>query len=588
MEVSKKKRKRKKKLKYKNKLILLLVLVIGLIGGSCYFLVSKSESVLKVMSYDKYLASNNNETVLYVKNEDGSLEVKEKISRGKMVTTQMKTYDFEDESYVLIMYENEEYYVSKDSLVDSEDEIVLEDRVFVRSSCSILKDLEDAYILGLAKKGEQLEVLGYEGMLDEGKVLAYKVRQGDIEGYVYSKYMVFEEEEAMVNYNASVNDAVHGAVKDSYGGGSALKLDYYPYEKVSFEENKMPEAVYSLYLNSSSSVIANIDDYISYAKGTKINTFVVDIVDNTMIAYPSEVMKELSLTSYEKAVNSLEDYKMAIEKIKAAGFYVVGRITVFKDDFYVQDNPDEAISALSDGKPYLHQSAYWPSAYSRKVWYYKVRLAKEAVEEFGFNEINFDYTRFPDLIRNKEYLLDMKNVYQEDKVEAIQRFLMYASDELHKQEVYVSVDVFGESAVNSYTTAYGQYWPAISNVVDVICGMPYPDHFARGSYGIEEPWDNPYLLMKSWGEEVYKRQQETTSPAIVRTWVQAYPVMKHVDSNGLLYNASEVQAEIDGLYDANLTGGYITWLSNSSLEKYKLQEAAFQKDYMEEYKNDRS
>jgi len=237
--------------------------------------------------------------------------------------------------------------------------------------------------------------------------------------------------------------------------------------------------------------------------------------------------------------------------------------------------------------PYYHTGGYWPSAYDRDVWYYKVKLALEAAEEFGFNEINFDYVRFPDRLLSVESSLDMKNIYDEDKTEAIQRFLTYAKDELHKINVYLSADVFGEATNGSYTTAYGQYWPAISNVVDVISGMPYPDHFSKGYYGIAKPWNNPYQLMYSWASEAYKRQQETTSPAIVRTWIQAYDVLSYVDSNGINYNADELKQEINGLYDANITGGYITWNSASNLAKYRQQKGAFLIDYLKEY-NDES
>ena len=52
--------------------------------------------------------------------------------------------------------------------------------------------------------------------------------------------------------------------------------------------------------------------------------------------------------------------------------------------------------------------------------------------------------------------MDFRNEYDEEKAQAIQRFVMYATDELHKLNVYVSVDVFGESAY-TYVTAYGQY-----------------------------------------------------------------------------------------------------------------------------------
>ena len=71
----------------------------------------------------------------------------------------------------------------------------------------------------------------------------------------------------------------------------------------------------------------------------------------------------------------------------------------------------------------------------------------------------------------------------------------------------------------------------------------------------------------------------------MRTWIQAYDVMKHVAANGINYNSSEVQAEIKGLFDAGLRDGYITWLSSSNLYKYKLQKGAYDIDYLEEYNN---
>jgi hypothetical protein len=184
----------------------------------------------------------------------------------------------------------------------------------------------------------------------------------------------------------------------------------------------------------------------------------------------------------------------------------------------------------------------------------------------------------------KENIVDFHNKYNESKVQAIQRFVQYACDEIHAVGAYVSVDVFGEAANPGYTTAYGQYWPAISNICDAICGMPYPDHFSNGYYGIKQPWNHPYEILKAWGERVQARQAVTPTPAAVRTWIQAYPVMRHVDKNGLLYDAEDVEREIRGLYDAGLTGGYTTWHSGSNLEKYRAQKEAFCIDYLKEWK----
>lgn len=363
-------------------------------------------------------------------------------------------------------------------------------------------------------------------------------------------------------------------------GGNAANLDYYPNEKPSFKNNVMPDPVYALYLNNGTNVINNVDDYINFAKGTNINAFVVDIKDNTTPGYKSAVMEKYSPTNYQHAINSKEAYGEAIKKLKDAGFYVIGRITTFKDEYYVKDHPETAIASTSTGEPYKHNGTFWPTPYSRAVWEFNVELAKEAVKEFGFNEIQFDYVRFPDRTQTleKNGVLDFRNTYNEEKGQAIQRFLMYARDELHKLDTYISADVFGES-VGLYVTGYGQYWPAISNVVDVISAMPYPDHFAANSYGIAKPWNEPYKLLNAWGKDAAARQKEIPTPAKTRTWIQAYNVLNYVDPNGIDYNAPQLGDEVQALFDAGLKNGYMTWNSGSNLAKYKAQADAFKKEY---------
>lgn len=530
-----------------------------------------------------YLASDTNEVTLY--NE--KLNEIKKVSRGGKVNIFENKYIFKDnKKYMEMKEDNKVVYVSLDNLVKNKHDVVLEKELYVQVSTSLLKDYNDAHIINLAKKGSKVEVLDYDKLNDNGIVNMYKVKLEDSEGYIYAKYLVNDEEEAKANYEASKYDPIHSKVKNTYNGGNAINLDFYPVEKPKFDNNKMPDSVYSLYLNSGKNVIKNVDKYIEFAKDTKINTFVVDIIDDCAIGYASPFLKEVSETSYKYANNSVEEYKSAITKLKDAGFYVVGRITAFKATYYVKDHPENSIRDVKTGEPYLHSKAYWPTPYSREVWYYNVALAKEAVELMGFNEINFDYVRFPDKMTSieKNNVIDLGNTYDEEKAQAIQRFLQYATDELHKLNVYVSVDVFGESTNGTYVTAYGQYWPAISNVVDVISGMPYPDHFSRGYYGIDKPWNHPYELMTSWAKDAFKRQSETTSPAIVRTWIQAFNVQSYVDSNGIAYEADEVEKQVTALFEQGLKGGYITWLSSSNLEKYKTQKKAFEIDYLKEVK----
>lgn len=516
---------------------------------------------------ENYLSSNTIQVKLYDMNYT---EIKE-LPRGTKVQELEKVQN-ENETYIKIKYEDQEYLVKEENL---NEDIVQEKEIYVRTP-SILYENEDGKILSQLKKGDKLEITGYDKLDVTGKVNMYKVKQDGIEGYVYEKYLNQNEQEALKNYDNGYYET-HLSRNDTLGGGDAASLDYYPYEKPVFKDNPMPEEVNALYINAQS--VKNIDEYIEIAKQTKINAFVVDIKDNTSPAYKSEVMKKLSPTNYENAILEIDEYKSAIKKIKDNNFYAIGRITTFKDDYYAIDNPTDTIYDKRSNEPFNHNDSYWPSAYSRNVWYFNVELAKEAVNTMGFNEIQFDYVRFPDRTSYLEQYLDYKNQYNETKAQALQQFVMYACDELHKLDVYVSIDVFAESA-HQYVTAYGQYFPAISNIADVISPMPYPDHFNEHQYGIENVvWTVPYELIYIWANNyVNERQQETTTPAIVRTWIQTYDTIREPY---ITYDNTKVSDQIKGLYDAGIKTGYITWNSGSSIYKYKTLMEAFNRDYKE-------
>ena len=324
------------------------------------------------------------------------------------------------------------------------------------------------------EKGMALTVTGFDGLDENGEVLRWAVSCDRGEGYIDGENVRLTAEEAAVQYNDTLY-ALHASRGDSWGGGDAAGLDYYPTEKPAFTDNAMPDEVRALYLNGSA--IQYADSYIRLAQGTGINAFVVDIVDGTAVSYASPVMQQYSPSAYAAAQDTMEGFKANVQKLRDAGYYVIGRITVFNDAHLAADHPEYVISDLN-GTPLKISSMYWPSAYNRTVWQYKVDLALEAAA-LGFNEIQFDYIRFPDGAYKYEQAgtIDYKNTYGESKAQAVQRFLIYAAQRLHDAGYYISGDVFGECA-NAYVTACGQYWPAISSVVDAISGMPYPDHYS--------------------------------------------------------------------------------------------------------------
>lgn len=566
---------RKKKRLKLGKLVLFIV-IIAIITLGVIFGIKKifgSNNIIIKKSYDKYLASENNVVSIYEysKNEDGTevLNKYEDITRGTKISTKNDKFTYEEKEYTLINYNDKEYYVLSNELVDNEKDVVLEKNKFVRTSVTVYKNEVDSKIESFIKKGNELEILGYDKLLDNGNVNMYKIKKDDISGWVYAKYLVNDKDSALANYN---ENSVYDTHKDrKYGsrelyGGKASTLDYYPFERVSFEDNKLLETAKSMYLNAGSNVINNIDSYLDIAKNNGVNMIVVDIKDGAL-AYSSDVAKEYSMTAYNTAINSNEKYKSAIDKIKEAGIYVVGRIVVFNDVHYGKDHPEDCITSSAS-------SRLWPSAYSRGAWEYNVELAKEAIRTMGFNEIQFDYVRFPEDAYNMSIKgnTDFKNKYDEEKAEAVQNFLFYAVDQIHKEGAYLSVDVFGECS-SEYVTAYGQYWPAISNIVDAISSMPYTDHFGRNN----DTWSNPYKTVYNWAVGAAKRQTEIPTPAVARTWITAYDTPYW--NPKVIYDASKISDQAKALVDAGLKGGFITWNSASSLSKYQQIKSAFNKDY---------
>lgn len=557
------KRRKKRKLNIKKIIIVLISFALAVV---IFFLLFKGAKNVVIVPKKMYLSSLESTVITYTLDENDNLKESDNLIRGTKVNYLKKDINRDEKLYSKIEYQDKKYYVAKDSLVSEEKDIIKEKEKYVRTSSTIYDNENDTKIKSFVKKGNKLEIIGYDKLLDNGNVNMYHIKYNEVDGWVFAKYLVNTEEESKANYNENGIFDIHKDRKYSRElyGGKASNLDYYPYSKPEFKDNSLLKDAKAMYLNAG--VIGSIDSYLNIAKENGVNAIVVDIKDGAL-AYPSEVAKKTSMTAYNTAINSLEDYISAIDKIKTAGIYAIGRIVVFNDVHYGKDHPDDCITSTAS-------SQLWPSAYSRGAWEYNVNLAIEAAKVIGFNEIQFDYVRFPEQAYNMSLSgsTNFKNTYDEEKAEAVQNFLFYAADQIHKAGVYLSVDVFGECS-SEYVTSYGQYWPAISNIVDAISSMPYTDHFGRTI----DTWSNPYQTVYNWALGAAKRQTEIPTPAVARTWITAYDTPFW--NPKVIYDANMISKQVDALYDAGLTGGFITWNSASSLAKYNQIKSAFAKNY---------
>lgn len=486
-------------------------------------------------------------------------------------------YVAEDGTEYYHIYHNGRYgYVLCESIAEEKARFLQESQVYVRTAVNLLRQADGTRLGSLVEKGTALSILSYDYVRPDGQVHMYEVKYGEETGWIRSDYVTLSFVEAMENWsNDTGSYANHADRGDRWGAGDAGDLDYFPHEKGDFtaEGNVMPDSCYSLYIPPFHSCIENIDLYLELAEGTEINTFVFTILDDNVLAFPSETISSLGILDQYSTQSSAEEYAEAIRKVQEAGYYTVARMTVFQDSALAAAYPGLGY-AQPDGTARTLGGVSWPSPFHRDVWKIKADFAIEAVERFGFNEILLDYVQFPYGYLDVMDSTDSRNEYNESCAQAIQRFLMYFTDVLHDHNTYVGAMVYGECA-EPYVNTYGHYWAAISTVVDVIAATPYPESY--GSYwtadGYYRSYEHPYSILSSFAYKVGWRQKECSSPAIVRTWIQVW------DNTYYEYDNDAIQREILGLFDSDITGGYMPWNYEGTIATYEKMLGVYSTDY---------
>ncbi len=342
-------------------------------------------------------------------------------------------------------------------------------------------------------------------------------------------------------------------------------VDYSPFTKHdAFEENPKID-VKGVYVTGHSARGDRLDDLLALVDETDINAFVIDVKDdNGHLLFYSNTAE-----TYNPEANNhvfIKDMPAFIEKMKAHNVYLIARIVTFKSPIYARTNPDRAI--VYKGSQALYSDAdklIWASPHDRELWAYNVGVAKEAAE-YGFNEIQFDYVRFP-AIANKN-AMDYKNETEESPSAAIQHFLKYAYEELTPHNVYIAADVFGWAATAVDDVGIGQHWESVANVVDYICPMMYPSHYGPNNFGLSVPDAFPYETIDLSVKDALARNANIETPGLIRPWIQDFtaPWVKGY----IRYGAKEVRAQIDAL-KANGINEYLLWNAGNYYSKDALK-----------------
>lgn len=318
-----------------------------------------------------------------------------------------------------------------------------------------------------------------------------------------------------------------------------------------------PEVIRGLYLNAyaagSSSRLRNLIDI---ADRTEINTFVIDVKDENGVHYPSEIPLARQLTA--SGTPAIRNLHALLDSLGGHGIYRIARIVVFNDQALAGARPAWTIRQ-EDGSVWRDRSGNsWVSPWDPEVWEYNLAIAEE-VARAGFDEIQFDYIRFPEQFRS---LPPQIHPHADgDRTEAIVRFLVMARERLHPLGVRVAADVFGLSPNTYDDVGIGQQWERLAAVVDHILPMMYPSHYYSTHLpNVANPHAMPYetiLTAAGLARIRNDRMREAgLAPGRVITWLQAFQAPWLRD--GVDYGPAEIRSQKQGLYDVGLED-WILW-----------------------------
>lgn len=303
------------------------------------------------------------------------------------------------------------------------------------------------------------------------------------------------------------------------------------------------------------------EELLTLVDETELNAMVIDVKnDGGEITYK---MNLESAQSMGACINYIRDMESFMARLKEHGIYTIARIVCFKDPYLAANCPELALKT-TDGRPVVdgHDVA-WVNPYKEDVWKYLVDVARKA-GEVGFDEIQFDYVRFPigDVADAADYGVDMTTY---TKQQAITGFLTYAVEELRPLGLPVTADVFG-TIIGSETDVkrVGQDYVEIGATIDAVCPMVYPSHYGNGVFGLAVPDAQPYetvlAAMQDSAEELSVIPEE--SRAVVRPWLQAFTA--NWVKGYIPYGGEQIRQQIQAVYDA----GYEEWILWNASNRY--------------------
>ncbi len=256
------------------------------------------------------------------------------------------------------------------------------------------------------------------------------------------------------------------------------------------------------------------DPALKLIEETELNALIIDVKgDRGWIPYKSSV--PLAVEVGATKITTLRDMPGLIKSLKERGIYTVARIVVFKDTPLAMARPEWALKTEGGEIWKDREHLAWVDPFRKEVWEYNIQVAVEAAEQ-GFDEIQFDYLRFPDSSSPRF----SRPSTEESRVKAISGFLREAYQRLLPFNVFVAADIFGYVCWNYNDTNIGQKLEALAPAVDYLSPMLYPSGYQFGIPGYRNPVANPYEIVYL---SLKKAQERTQLPSRrFRPWLQSF------------------------------------------------------------------
>lgn len=311
--------------------------------------------------------------------------------------------------------------------------------------------------------------------------------------------------------------------------------------------------VKALYLTfwGASNNSATLKNLLNTIKSTQANAVVVDVKNEYgSTSFLTSFKEANTYGAHKKRTN--RNIQKFIQTMKDNNIYTIARIVTFKDEVQASHNYEYALKREDNGSIWRnHDNMAWVDPYDVRSHQYTIRIAQEAAK-VGFDEINFDYIRFP----AKTGLQYSQKNTQANRIKTIEKFLDTAKKALRKYGVFISVDTYGNILWSKNDdNNIGQILESLALHADYIAPMLYPSGFSYGSFHFQYPADHPYSVIYRSLNNIKNRVDIKR----IRPWLQFFRDYK---KKKRFYKRFEIQEQIRATNQLK-TNGWMMWSPSS-------------------------